>query len=120
MMKSTGELSADTLNELAQVPFDDVLDALGHIQRRKLLFALLEHNPQDDSPADLADSEDNIDGPEGLVAMHHVHLPKLVEYGYINWKQDTHEVTQGPNFDAIQPLLELLADHEDELPDDWL
>lgn len=117
MEKSTRELPTDALDELAHVPFDEVLDALRHIQRRKLLFALLDHNPQDDSPAVLADSGEGADDLETLSAMSHVHLPKLVEYGYINWNRDAHEVTQGPNFDEIQPLLELLVEHQDELPD---
>jgi hypothetical protein len=40
-------MPADELDELAHVPLDDALGALSHIQRRKLLFALLNHNPQD-------------------------------------------------------------------------
>lgn len=100
--------------------FDDMVDALADIQRRKLLIALLDHNPQDDSPVVIADSEDESDAIERLVKMDHVHLPKLVEYGFIEWNEETHEVSKGPNFDEIRPLLELLNDHEDELPDDWL
>lgn len=120
MVKSNRELPFDELDELARVPFDEVLDALSHFQRRKLLIALLDHNPQDDSPSVLADSEEDADDLEKHVAMGDVHLPKLVEYGYINWNQDTHEVTQGPNFDEIQPLLELVVEYKDELPDGWL
>lgn len=120
MKNSTEEVPAGTLDELAYVSLDDALDALNHIQRRKLLIALLDHNPQDDPPAVLADSEHDADALEHLVAMTHVHLPKLAEYGFITWNQDTHEVTQGPNFDGIHPLLKLVADHEDELPDGWL
>ncbi|WP_436927670.1 hypothetical protein [Halosimplex amylolyticum] len=52
--------------------------------------------------------------------MQHVHLPKLADYRFIEWNQGTHEVTKGPKFDEIRPLLELLDDREDELPADWL
>lgn len=52
--------------------------------------------------------------------MQHLHLPKLADYEFIEWNKDTHEVTKGPKFDEIRPLLELLATHEDELPADWL
>ncbi len=52
--------------------------------------------------------------------MQHVHLPKLEEYGFIEWDRDSHEVRKGPKFNEIQPLLELLVSHSDELPDDWL
>jgi predicted transcriptional regulator len=102
------------------ISFDDMVDALADVQRRKLLIALLEHNPQDDSPVVIADSESESDAVERLVSMQHVHLPKLADYGFIEWDEDTHEVMKGPNFDEIRPLLELLDDHEDELPDDWL
>lgn len=100
--------------------FDDTIDALAHVQRRKLLVSLLDHNPQDDSPVVVAPSEDEAGALERLVAMDHVHLPKLVEYGFISWDRESHEVSKGPNFGEIKPLLELLVDHEDELPEGWL
>lgn len=99
--------------------FDDAVDALADVQRRKLLMALLEHNPQDDVPVVLT-GEDGDDAVERLVTMQHVHLPKLVDYGFVEWDQATHEVTKGPQFDEIRPLLELLDEHADELPADWL
>ena len=103
-----------------EISFDEIMDALGDVQRRKLLVALLEHNPQDDAPVVIADSESESDTVERLVTMRHTHLPKLVDYGFIEWNEDTHEVMKGPNFDEIRPLLELLNNHEDELPADWL
>jgi len=99
--------------------FDDALDALADVQRRKLLVALLDHNPQDDAPVVVDDEEDE-DAFERLVEMNHVHLPKLAEYGFIEWNREDHEVSKGPNFDEIRPLLDLLEDHEDELPPGWL
>ncbi|MEA5388103.1 transcriptional regulator [Haloarculaceae archaeon H-GB11] len=107
-------------NTLKVRSFDDMVDALADVQRRKLLVALLEHNPQDDAPVVIADSESESDAVERLVAMQHVHLPKLADYGFIEWNKETHEVAKGPKFDEIRPLLELLENHEDELPADWL
>lgn len=100
-------------------PLDETLHVLSHIQRRSLLVALLDHNPQDDSPVAVG-SEEAVDSVERLVEMRHVHLPKLEEYGFITWDRDSNEVSKGPNFEEIRPLLELLDDHESELPDDWL
>lgn len=100
--------------------FSDMVDALADIQRRKLLTALLEHNPQDDTPVVIADSDGESDAVERLIEMQHVHLPKLVDYGFIEWNKETHEVIKGPKFDKIRPLLELLDDHQEELPADWL
>ncbi|WP_224448996.1 hypothetical protein [Haloprofundus salilacus] len=105
---------------VVNLSFDETLDALAHVQRRKLLVGLLDHNPQNDTPVVIADSADEATSLERLVKMHHVHLPKLEEYGLIVWNEDKHEVSKGKNFDEIKPLLELLATHEDELPPDWL
>jgi predicted transcriptional regulator len=102
------------------ISFDDMVEALADVQRRTLLVALLEHNPQDDTPVIVADSDGEADAVERLVAMRHVHLPKLADYGFIEWDEDTHEVAKGPKFDDIRPLLELLDEHGDELPADWL
>lgn len=102
------------------IAFDDMVDALADVQRRKLLVALLEHNPQNDSPVVIADSESEADALGRLITMNHVHLPKLTEYDFIEWDRETHEVAKGVNFDEIRPLLELLDDHEDEMPEDWL
>jgi len=102
-----------------QQSIDDALDALGDVQRRRILIALLDHNPQDDSPVAVVGDGD-ADAVERLVSMEHVHLPKLADYGYIDWDRESHEVSKGENFDEIRPLLELLADHEDELPPGWL
>lgn len=104
---------------LSSPRLDTMLDALGHVQRRKLLVALLEHNPQDDSPVVIADSDGESTAVKRLVEMEHMHLPKLEEYGFIEWNQDSHEVVKGENFDEIRPLLELLDDHQDELPAGW-
>lgn len=49
-------------------------------------------------------------------ALHHMHLPTLVEEGYIAWDADTHTIRRGPNFDENAPLLRVMAAHEDTLP----
>lgn len=101
------------------VAFDEMVEALANVQRRKLLVALLEHNPQDDAPVTVVDEAD-AEVFERLVSMRHVHLPKLADAGFIIWDDESHEVSKGPNFEEIRPLLELLDDHAEELPEDWL
>lgn len=97
---------------------DDAFDALSHVERRKLLGALLETNLWDDSTAVFVDASEH--GTfEPVVQMERVHLPRLVEYGFIEWNHETDEIVKGPNFHDIRPLLELLVDHEDRLPGDW-
>jgi hypothetical protein len=97
-----------------------MLDAVGHIQRRKLLVALLAHNPQDDESVAVTADGSVDEELTRLVEMQHVHLPKLEDYGFISWNRETNEVSKRPNFEEIRPLLELLRDHEEELPDSWL
>jgi hypothetical protein len=100
--------------------FDEIFDAFSHVQRRKLLRALLIHNPQDDDSVVINADESMDEEFTRLVEMQHIHLPKLEDYGFIDWNEKTNEVSKGPNFEEIRPLLELLVDHEDELPDGWL
>jgi hypothetical protein len=117
MEPSAEELPHDTLDELARVPFDAALDSLGHVRRRELLYALLDRDERDGLPVVPADSTDGADTLERLVAVDHAHLPKLAEYGFVDWNRETGEVTRGAEFDGIVPLLRLLSDHEGELPD---
>ena len=106
--------------------FDRVLDALNHPYRRRLLVSLLEHNPQDDddpqeSSVDLGDaSVIGIDKELVQMEMFHNHLPKLEELGYIRWDREAGTISKGPNWDEVEPLLQLLHKHREELPAEWL
>jgi len=100
---------------------DDYFEALANIHRRRLLVALLEHNPQRNNvniPEDVHVGETPLEVLQ--MEFYHSHLPKLEEKEFIGWNQDTHEVVKGPRFDEIRPLLELMQDHADEFPDNWL
>lgn len=100
--------------------FDEMVDALGDVQRRRLLVSLLDHNPQPVPRVDVAESGVETEDMGRVISMQHAHLPKLADYGFIEWDSDRHEVTKGPAFEEIRPLLELLKGHEDELPEDWI
>jgi len=100
---------------------DDYFEALANIHRRRLLIALLERNPQRDNinvPKDIHMGQNPLEALQ--IEFYHSHLPKLEEAEFIGWNQDTHEVVKGPRFDEIRPLLELMQDHADEFPDNWL
>lgn len=102
------------------VTFDDALDALADVQRRKLLLSLLDHNPQDGDPVAIGGTESETEALQRLTTMNHVHLPKLVDYGFIEWDREANEVSKGPEFVEIRPLLELLDEHADDLPEEWV
>jgi hypothetical protein len=97
-----------------------MFDVLRHPYRRRILMLVSEHNPRDENEfsVDALATED--DDLELLTTeLFHVHLPKLAEAGYIEWDEDTHTIRRGPNLDEIAPLLRLIDDHQDELPEGW-
>jgi hypothetical protein len=101
--------------------FGQALAVLADRYRRELLLALLIENPQDDDDCDPLDIIDPPDEPEVLeVELFHKHLPKLEQLGYIEWNRETGEIAKGPDWDDVEPVLTLIADHRDELPAGWL
>lgn len=108
----------------AQSPASRVFDVLSNRYRRQLLLALLEANPQNEDdldPLDLLSPEEGTDGLEVTqMKLVHGHLPKLADIGFIDWDRETGAISTGPNWEEISPLLELIRDHQDELPEGWL
>jgi hypothetical protein len=109
-------------DSLPSPSMDHFLDVLANRYRRRVLVALLEHNPQDDNDPQIPDDVtlEAGDLESLMINMRHTHLPKLEKTGLIEWDRETNTVKQGPQFEEIQPLLELMENHADELPDDWL
>ena len=103
------------------VDWEAMFAALRNHSRRRLLVALLDHNPQEDSVKPSKAAHVGEKDLEVLQAkMYHKHLPTLEAAGFIRWDRENHEVVKGPKFDEIRPLLELIHNHRDELPDGWL
>ena len=100
---------------------DLALEALSNPYRRQLLLALLLENPQDDTDRDPLDLLGEVDEPEVLkTRLYHAHLPKLESMGFIEWDRESGAISKGPEWDQIGPLLELIAEHRDELPEGFL
>lgn len=106
--------------EITSTSFDSHLDALGHVDRRRLLLALLDATVEGDLPVGIDRLADGTAESPLRVSMHHVHLPKLDDYGFVDANLDQYTVTTGPRFDEIRPLLELLDTNRDRLPGGWL
>ncbi|WP_049986479.1 DUF7344 domain-containing protein [Halobellus rufus] len=102
---------------------DEYFEALANIHRRRLLVALLDHNPQRNDVT-VTVPEDVYEGEKPLEVLqtefYHSHLPQLKEAGLIRLNRDTDEVAKGPKFDEIRPLLEAVRNSADEFPNDWL
>ena len=103
-------------------PWQDPLLALADPYRRNLLVALLDDNPQDEEDLDPLNRRGGTDATPLAreTELVHVHLPKLAEMGFIEWDRATGEISKGPDWEAIAPIVQLLHEHREELPDGWL
>lgn len=99
---------------------DRMFDSLSHPDRRRILTLLSDHDPRGETEL----------GPEEVAAEHddprllerelrHLHLPQLEEREYIEWDGETRTIRRGPRFDEVVPLIRLMQNHRDELPDGW-
>ncbi|RLM89549.1 ArsR family transcriptional regulator [Haloarcula sp. Atlit-7R] len=101
-----------------------MFEILSHEYRRRILLAVAQQNPRDEdditSETVAGEHDDDGDALEHVkTGLHHVHLPKLADAGFIDWDGDSGTITRGPRFEEIEPLLRLMHDHQDELPEDW-
>jgi len=106
--------------QVTATSFEACIEALGHIERRRLLLSLLNDTADRDRTVVL-DPRDADAADETLrLSMHHNHLPKLEELGFITVDSRQDAVTTGSNFDEIRPLLELLDNNRSQLPCGWV
>jgi hypothetical protein len=89
-----------------------------------LLVYLVDGNPEDvdDIPEHIRVAE-HIDDDERRVLVEMLrteHLPLLESSGLIEWDREQDVIVRGEQFDEIRPILRLISNHENELPDDWL
>ncbi|MFC7204064.1 ArsR family transcriptional regulator [Haloferax namakaokahaiae] len=108
--------------ESKPIGLDEALTVLSNQDRRRLLVGLLDDDSQpirvDEVVAAEAADADR-DSTRLQIAMHHNHLPKLDAWGYIDWDVEVQEITPGPKFGEIRPVLELLDTHAAEIPVQW-
>lgn len=101
--------------------FDVALDALSHVYRRRLLVELLsvsELSLRDDE--NVVANGGDVDPDVVYQQLFHLHLPKLVGLGFVEWDRTTDVVGPGARFEEIAPLLGLIAANATDLPDGWL
>ncbi|WP_415380459.1 ArsR family transcriptional regulator [Halosimplex sp. TS25] len=102
----------------AAVEASTVFEMLAADHRRYLLFALLDHNPQQEVQEPDGVVLDEIEKEKVQMEMYHMHLPKLEDAGFIRWNRDEQQVEKGPVFEEIRPLLEQLRENADKIPGD--
>lgn len=93
---------------------DTQLAVVASAERRQILTALREKNPRQISEFAHVESSQLTD--DTRLRLHHVHLPKLEAHGFITWDPDSQTLTRGPQFDEIEPLLQVLHRNRDDLP----
>jgi DNA-binding transcriptional ArsR family regulator len=103
---------------------DELFEILSNGHRRRVLVALRDHNPQDEDEITSASVAGEDDGSDEALdrlrtELNHIHLPKLNDAGFVDWDPDSGTITRGPRDEEVEPLLELMDEHADELPDDW-
>lgn len=103
------------MSKQSSVPsFDEHVEALGHVCRRRLLHELAAN----EGAIDLQKPGETIVGTGQEISLHHAHIPKLESFELVSCEEQ--ELQRGPQFEEIEPLLELLDDHSEELPAEWL
>lgn len=100
---------------------DDAFEALSSPIRRVILLALYEENtvPEEDvlPQNGVPPASDELESARVMV--HHCHLPKLERLGFIDRNTGGGTLTKGARWEEIAPLVELLEEHREELPDGW-
>ena len=89
---------------------DSAFEALSNRYRRRLLAALLDHNPESglDPQAPFESGSVAEDVEAASVTIRHLHLPMLEDEGYVEWDRTAGTVSKGPHWRELEPLLECL------------
>lgn len=107
---------------MAADDWTDAFDCLRAPARRALLLSLHERGSRPlvvgdemrSATGDAALSIESLDAEFDPVRLHHVHLPKLADAGYV--ERDDDRIVPGDSFEEIRPLLETLIRNAESLP----
>lgn len=109
-------LTDSTRDLLSHPEIDQIFENLSNSHRRLILLLVKQGAVKTETDLMVRGADDSEVAEMALV---HNHLPRLDEAGYIEWDRASGELSKGPRFDEIEPLLELIETHADELPADW-
>lgn len=98
--------------------WDRVLQTLAAETRRMVLISLLEAPGRRRLPLPAAADSPNLSTDEQRLELRlrHNHLPRLAEAGYVRWESDPFVVRRGPNFDEVEPALQMFLNAVDDFP----
>jgi hypothetical protein len=95
---------------------DICLRALSDPYRRELLFSLFQLRDQDArDPLTLVETPG--DTEQLRAQLHHCHLPKLDDCGFIEWDREAGTVSRGQEWPVLEPLLVSIDANREQVPD---
>jgi hypothetical protein len=92
---------------------DSMMDALNSREKRVVLMTLLG----DTSEASITTLERQINHDDARIRLHHKHLPKLGNAGWIEWDDKSETISKGPRFSKLEPLVQLLKEYNTNFPE---
>ncbi|WP_338756553.1 GAF domain-containing protein (plasmid) [Halobacterium salinarum] len=107
---SIREPRVDSIEDRGVSPeaINSMMDALKSRPRRAILMTLVENTGE----VSIATLERRLPQESTRTQLHHSHLPKLANAGYITWSPDADSISWGPNFSEVEPLVQLLKEYE--------
>ena len=99
--------------------WDQLFDVLSAEPRREIIISLLDEPQERRLPLPEAAESPNqsMDSETLALKLHHHHLPKLANAGYVRWEHDPFCVQRGPNFAEPAFIVENVLESRDEIPD---
>lgn len=100
----------------------DILMVLANPDRRRILLSLNDEKNHGETirvtGEDLMDTM-NTRRETLKTSLYHNHLPRMDELGIIEWDKETGEIRKGERFEEVAPLLQLMDDNAEDLPEGW-
>ncbi len=92
--------------ELHRTRLDAAFDVLSSNYRRRILFGLADGKLRVSDVAERLNSEFGDERDRIELALHTIHLPKLADFGFVEWHRGSNEIRRGSRFEDIRPLLD--------------
>lgn len=99
--------------------WDVLYEALSAEPRREILVSLHDAPKERRLPLPEAATSPNqtMDDETLAIELHHHHLPKLADAGYVRWESDPFCVQRGPNFAEPAFVIDVMFESLGDIPD---
>jgi GAF domain-containing protein len=91
--------------DISESRLDLLLETLSNPVRRSVLRELV-----DVTECSVNSIERTVDTDDARIELHHNHLPKLDQAGFVMWDKDSRTISRGRNFFDVEPFVRLLPD----------